>query len=474
MHPITPHIALLLAATAAIFAVGASAQAPGFSAAERAEGAKVNPQLIAEFGGVYPGPQSAYVRAVGQRIAAQSGLAANPRDYTVTLLNSNVNNAFAIPGGYVYVSRQLVALMNDEAELAFVLGHEIGHVAAQHGRKRERASGLASVLAGLAGAISGSNIVGSLAGAGAQAYTLGYSRDQEREADSLGVRYLSRAGYDPFASGDILAELGAQTSLEARLAGRNDKQVGWLSTHPANAERVARIRREAAKVATTGQRATNRDAFLNAIDGMAYDDDPAQGIIEGRSFRHGPLGIAFDAPAGFTMQNSPAAVIGIKPGAGQFQFAGGTAPDIESYSAKVWQAAGATAPQPRATTVNGIEARVSQAHVESRNGTVDATLAVYRWGPDRYYHLLMLAPGGSAATFEPMVTSVRRLTPVQAGAIRGRRVDVVTVKPGDTIASMAARMAYADNQVARFTILNGLEADDRLQPGTRVKLIVRG
>lgn len=456
-----------------LLATTTAAEAPGFSADERAYGAKANPQLTAQFGGAYGGPQAAYVRSVGQRIAAQSGLAARASDYTVTLLNSNVNNAFAIPGGYVYVTRQLVALMNDEAELAFVMGHEVGHVAARHAQKREERSGIAGILAGLAGAITGSSIVGNLAGTGAQLYTLGYSRDQEREADSLGLRYLVRAGYDPGAGADILGALGAQTSLEARLAGRSgDEPVGWLSTHPATGERVARARKEAATLARGGN--ANRDAFLNAIDGMVYDDDPAQGMVQGRAFRHAGLGVGFEAPAGFALQNTPAAVIGSRPGAGQFRFAGGTVSgiDLAGYSARLWQAAGVRPPEPRARRINGIEALVSQTEANTRQGNVDATIAVYRWGPNQYYHLMMLAPAGGGRVFEPLIASMHRLTSAEAAGIRGRRVDVVTVRPGDTVASLAGRMAYTDDRVARFTVLNGLAANAALRPGERVKLIV--
>ncbi len=464
-----------------LLATATAAQAPGFSANERETGAKANPQLTAQFGGAYEGPQAAYVRSVGQRIAAQSGLAARPGDYTVTLLNSNINNAFAIPGGYVYVTRQLVALMNDEAELAFVMGHEVGHVAARHSQKREQRSSLASVLAGLAGAVTGSSIVGQLAGSGAQLYTAGYSRDQERQADSLGVRYLASAGYDPAAGADILAALGAQTSLEARLAGKDGSEgQSWLSSHPATAERVDRVAREAATLAPrAGQRLTNRDVFLNAIDGMVYDDDPAQGIIKGGSFRHAGLGIAFDAPAGFALQNSPAQVIGAKAQTGQFSFAGGKSgsvdgrgSDLTAYSAKVWEAAGGQAQPVREMRINGIDAVISTTRATTRNGTIDATLVAYRWGPDQIFHLLMLAPAGGAAVFDPLIQSMRRLTPAEAAAIRARRVAVVTVKAGDTVQSMAARMAYDDDRVARFTVLNGLAADSRLQPGERVKLIV--
>lgn len=469
-------IALILIAPL-LLASASAAQAPGLTASDRASGAQMHPQLLSQFGGAYVGPQAAYVRSVGQRIALQSGLAGNASDYTVTLLNSNVNNAFAIPGGYVYVTRQLVALMNDEAELAFVMGHEVGHVAARHAQKREQRSGLASILAGIAGAVTGSNIVGQVAGAGAQLYTLGYSRDQEREADSLGVRYLTRAGYDPLASGRILAALGAQTSLEAKLAGQNGKEpVGWLSTHPANGERVARINKEAATlVPRAGERAVNRDAFLNAINGMAYDDDPAQGLVIGNRFRHPGLGLAFDAPAGFALQNGATQVLGSRQQAGQFSFAGGPAEglDLGGYSARVWQTAGAEPQAVRPLRINGIEAAISQTRTNTRNGAVDATLVVYRWAPDSFYHLLMIAPAGGAAVFDPLINSVRRLPPEEARLLRGRRVQVVTVKTGDTVQSLAARMAYADDRLARFTVLNGITASTRLSAGTRVKLIVK-
>jgi predicted Zn-dependent protease len=482
MRHILPFFATALLSTASAAqapgpaAPQATSQVPGLSASERADGAKTNPQIIAQFGGVYDGPQAAYVRAVGQRIAVQSGMAARPGDYTVTLLNSNINNAFAVPGGYVYVTRELVALMNNEAELAFVMGHEVGHVAAQHAKKREERSGLAGLGAALLGAITGSSVISNLAGTGAQLYALGYSRDQEREADSLGVRYLARAGYDPMASGDILAALGAQTTLEARLAGRDGAEpASWLSTHPANDERVARIRREAATFAArAGPRATNRDAFLNAIDGMLYDDDPAQGIVSGRSFRHPGLGVSFEAPAGFALENTPAAVVGTSKANGRFTFGGNAVRglDIAGYSAKIWESAGARPAEVRAVRINGIDAGISQARVNTRSGAVDATLAVYRWAPDSYYHLLMLAPAGGAATFTPLVDSVRRLTPAEAAALRGRRVSVVTVRAGDSIASLSARMAYDDDKVARFMTLNGFSATTRLVQGTRVKLIV--
>ncbi len=450
-----------------------SAQAPGLSASDRQQGAAANPKLIAQFGGEYKGPQAAYVRRVGQRIALQSGMAARPNDYTVTLLNSNTNNAFAIPGGYIYVTRQLVALMNDEAELAFVMGHEVAHVAARHSDKRAQRSGLAGFGAALLGAVTGSSIIGNLAGTGAQLYSLNYSRDQEREADKLGVQYLTRAGYDPDAGADILAALGAQTTLEARLAGKGGREpAAWLSTHPANAERVQQVRRDAAAAATARGRATNRDAFLDAIDGMAYDDDPAQGLIDGARFRHADLGLGFSAPTGFTLQNSPSAVTGTSKTAGRFSFGGGRGADLDSYARAVWEGLGLRPPELRTRRINGLDASVGQFRVQRSGSNVDVSVAAYQWAPGSFYHFVMIAPLDGLPAFAPLVDSFRRLQPGEATSARGRRIRVVRVAPGDTVASLASRMAYNDDRLARFTILNGIDANARLAPGSRVKLVV--
>ncbi|MBY0393508.1 MAG: M48 family metalloprotease, partial [Novosphingobium sp.] len=216
------------------------------SAADKAEGAKAHPQLLAEFGGAVTGPQAKYVEGVGKTIAFQSGLGNARSDFTVTLLNSPVNNAFAIPGGYVYVTRQLTALMNNEAELAGVLGHEVGHVAARHSQKRQSAATRNTIIgvlgSVLAGAVLGNSALGQLGqkifSTGSQLLTLKYSRGQETEADSLGVTYLKRAGYDPRAMGTVLRSLAQQTALDAQLTGSTDKVPEWASTHPDPASRV--------------------------------------------------------------------------------------------------------------------------------------------------------------------------------------------------------------------------------------------
>ena len=237
---------ILVAGGAAVALAGcmtAGAQVPSASAPitqkEAQMGAQYHPQFLAEFGGAMSGPQAAYVEQIGKNVAVQSGLGNAREAFTVTLLNSPINNAFAVPGGYIYSTRQLVTLMNNEAELAGVLGHEVGHVAARHSQRREKAAQKNSIL-GILGAIGSSILLGdSQIGQtlsqgflqGSQLLTLKFSRKQELEADDLGIQYLGRAGYDKRAMATVLASLAAQNSLDARLSGQGNASVpAWAST----------------------------------------------------------------------------------------------------------------------------------------------------------------------------------------------------------------------------------------------------
>ena len=453
----------------------AQSGARSMSQSERAEGARAHPQLLEEFGGAYSGPQAAYVTTVGRKIAVQSGLANAPADYTITLLNSPVMNAFAIPGGYVYVTRQLLAMMNDEAELASVLGHEVGHVAARHAQKRNTRSTISSIGSVLLGVLTGSSELAQVAGQASQLYVLSYSRSQEYQADDLGIAYLKRAGYDAQAAADMLQSLGLGSALDAKLSGQDaEKGVpGWARTHPLTADRVTRARREAA----SAKGARNRDAFLNAIDGMIYDDDPRQGVVDGRTFRHPALKLQFTAPAGFAIANGTSAV-SIQGNGGKAQFGGGRTAGggLDAYLDKVFQAVGGSQvnySQPRRDTVNGLDTLSATARANTQSGPVDVTVTAYRWSADEAFHFVTITPAGTGlGPFASLIASFRRLSDAEVASIRPRVIDVVTVKPGDTIASLAGRMAYSDYKTERFLALNALEASHALKPGERVKLIV--
>ena len=452
------------------------------STSDKEQGAKAHPELLREFGGAYSGPQADYVRRVGQRIAVQSRLSNAQSDFTVTLLNSPVDNAFAMPGGYVYVTRNLLALMNDEAELASVMGHEVGHVAARHSQSRNQTSAIGGILAGVIGAVAGNSTLGSLLGRGAnlgaQLYTLKFSRGQEYQADDLGVTYLARAGYDPLASSTMLASLAAQNTLQTQISGRSGGAPTWASTHPDPASRVARAV-TAAKATGITRGTRGREAFLSAIDGMLYGDDPAQGIVDGQVFRHPGLRLMFTAPAGFAMNNGTDAVT-ITGQGGQASFSGaGYSGDVQSYIAAVFRAISPnTAPNvsdPRRFQVNGIDAASATMRAETQSGPVDVTVVAYVFDARTAYHFtLITAAGSGVGPFDSLIGSMNRLTAAEASAIKSRRVRVVTVTRGDSLKSLAGRMAYSSMQEERFRVLNALGPQATVVPGQRVKLIVFG
>ena len=464
-------------------ASGGAPAVPGtISQADKQQGAKAHPELLAEFGGAVAGRQAAYVEQVGKTIAVQSGLGDARSDFTVTLLNSPVNNAFAIPGGYVYVTRQLTALMNNEAELAGVLGHEVGHVAARHAAKRQNTATRNQVIGVLgsilSGALLGDSAVGRLGqqvfSQGSQLLTLQYSRSQELEADDLGITYLKRAGYDPRAMGTVLESLARQNALEARLRGTSNQVPEWASTHPDPASRV----RDAMATAGAGATGTiNRDAFLAGVDGLTYGDDPRQGVVEGRKFTHPVLRFAFEAPDGFYIVNGTQAV-SINGESGKAQFSGGKlSGSLDSYIGTVFAGltesnqARITPASIERTTVNGLPAAYGVARVQASSGTVDVAVFAYDFGGGQAYHFVTITQAGGAAVFNPMFKSLRRITVAQAGSVKPRLLRVVTVSRADTVQGLAARMAYDDAKLDRFLILNGLTADSRLSPGQKVKIV---
>ena len=484
-------IKTLIVLTASLAAIGCASgglvgEGPSRSIAPSAaqSAAQQHPQVVQEFGGTVDARTAAYVTGVGRKTAAQSGIqGAGQGVYTFTTLNSPVVNAFAVPGGYIYATRQLLGLMENEAELAFVLGHEVGHVAADHSRGRQNRGILTQLGALAVGILTGSGELAQVAGQVGQGLFLSYSREQEYEADSLGIRYLAGAGYDANASAGILASLGASEPLEARVQGRDDQRSvpSWARTHPLSEDRVRRANNVASQLQQPAAGTLNRDQFLAAIDGLVWGDDPAQGVIEGRQFLHPGLRLAFTAPPGYGMQNGTRAVT-IAGSNGQAQFSTGQfSGDLSAYIAQVYrglvgeQAAQLQIPQPQATTVNGIPAAYTTTRVAAQQGQLDVSVFAYRWDADTAYHFVTITQAGTGlGPYASMVSSLRRLSAAEAGAIRPRVIDVVTVHAGDTLQSLANRMAYDDYKLDRFLVLNSLQANSTLQPGAKVKLVVYG
>lgn len=229
-----------------------------------------------------------------------------------------------------------------------------------------------------------------------------------------------------------------------------------------------------------GRGIRNRDQYLNMLDGIFVDDDPAQGVVDGRTFSHPDLRLRFVVPQGYGIQNGTRAVT-VSGSSGQAQFTGGSyTGDLGTYIGQAYRSlvgnqAQIPFTQPRSTTINGIPAAYSTTRVNTQQGQVDVSVFAYRWDSNTVYHFATITRAGAGVgPFQSMVQSVSRLTAAQAAAIQPRVIDVVTVRAGDTIQSLASRMAYSDLKTERFLTLNGLQSNSRLAPGQRVKLVVYG
>ena len=468
--------ALLLAACETVPATGESVFT-GFTplSSEAALGAQEHPKILSQFGGEYDDPElAAYVASVGKLLASASEL---PQlDWRFTVIDSDIVNAFALPGGYVYVTRGLIALARDEAEMAAVLAHEIGHVTARHSAQRQ-GQGLMAGIGALAAGILLGDAGASIGSTLGQGYVASYSRSQEHQADELGVRYLSRVGFDPNAMSGFLAGMQAQSELLARIQGKEQSEASWLATHPPTGERVT-----AASAAAQGisirDPMRGRDTFLAKIDGMTYGDSPENGLIRGRSFIHPVLRFRFEVPESFKLVNTASKVGAVGPDGAVIVMdmaKSGGATGMAAYLQNVWAARTRLAGVEN-ITINGLPAATGTTRVQSRNGAVDMRLVAIRGDGDTVYRLQFATPSAQTARLandlQRTTYSFRRLSAAEAARVRPYRIRIRTVRSGDTLASLAAGMPYTDHREDRMRVLNGLRPGETLQPGTKVKTIV--
>lgn len=438
--------------------------------------------IAAKFGGVYGDPAIAkYVTELGNKLAATTPMAG--QKFTFTVLNTPIVNAFAMPGGYVFVTRGVIALANNEAELAGVMGHEIGHITSHHVEariSRDEITTLGARLAKVFGAQLGNarigDYTGELAGVSQLYYIRRYSREQEFQADQIGTETLARAGYDPHAMASFLASLGAWTRLGNRVAGRPEdyNDFSMFADHPRTPDRVDRAVAEAAGLSGKN---LERDAYLARIEGLMFDEDPALGVFRGTTFAHPGLRLAFDLPEGFEAENGEDAVVAENDEHAGMIFDRATETfdgSPEDYISKIWAPKITTRPQH--FDIGGMSAATVAGQLTRNDGTLQRIrLVAIRFDPKTIYRFLFLIPDTNVDkyehAFEQVAQSFRRLTPEQVATIKPYRVRVVTVAPGDTVASLAARYPYRSFQRDRFLVLNALSTDAQLTPGQKVKVI---
>ena len=436
-------------------------------------GAEQHPKIISQFGGTYDNPEvAAYVDELGQRLAAVSELP--DLDFTFTVLDSDVVNAFALPGGYIYISRGLIALANSEAELAGVLGHEIGHVTARHAAQRYSQAGLAqgaTVLAAVLFGRGGAELAQGVSGVAIQSY----SRGQEFQSDQLGVRYLSRTGYDTAAMASFLSQLQAQSQLEAELTGAPDpaSRFNIMSTHPRTADRV-REATAAAGVTPVANPRVGVDEFLDVIDGLDYRGSRKSGFIIDRDFIHTEIGFQFTVPPGFRLANNPSQVIArdTSGGAIVFDAADGSAGTSMADFVRQWVDSIAL-PDLETIDVNGMEAATGSARITRNNRPFIARPLAIRFDEQRVFRFLFLIPADQEqALSEPLrrtTFSFRKLSAAERRDLRPLRITVRDAA-GQSAAELSQQMAIAQSPERWFDVLNGLDGQP---PSGRVKLITR-
>jgi predicted Zn-dependent protease len=432
-------------------------------------------RILAAYGGVYNDPrlQGAIEQTVDHLVAASER---PDLHYKVTMLNSQSINAFALPTGQLYVTRGLMALANDESEVASVLAHEMGHVIARHAAIREEQARQTALVNRVVSDVISDPEEGALALAKSKLALASFSRAQEFEADAIGIGIASRAGYDPFGAVRFLTSMEHNSELKPQQpSGAIDPRApDFLSSHPATPERVTNALANARQFGAPSTYAgRDRTAYLSGIDGIVFGEDPSEGFVRGRRFLHPRLGFTFTAPEGFTLDNTAQAVLGVKHGGGQ-----ALRLDVVRVPAEQTLAAYLTSGwieniDPATVediTINGFAGATAAA----KGDQWDFRLYALRFGSD-VYRFIYAAKHRTAdidRVFRESIGTFRRMSLAEVEDAKPLRLKVVTVGPGDTVEKFAGRMAVADRQLERFRVLNGLEAGARLKPGGEVKIVV--
>lgn len=440
-------------------------------------GQREYPKLLEAFGGAYEDARlQAYVDQILRRMVPYTEYPDLP--YEVTIANTPIVNAFALPGGKITLTRGLLVMASNEAEVAGVLAHEIGHVTGRHSAERQGAGMVAQLGAILLGVATGSSELVDLASYGAQAYLQSYSREQELEADRLGVRYMSRAGYDPDAMTSFLATLGDQARLDAQMAGRDPSSVdrfNIMATHPRSKERVQQAM-QLAEAARPADPVLARETYLTTISGILFGDDPEQGLVLGQRFVHPVLRFAYEVPEDFRLINGSDKVVAQHPDGAAIvmDFGRDRSGDPVAYL-RNWMR-GATMKGLERITINGVSAATAAVLLRGNQGAMRAQ-AVVLPAPTggAMMRFLFMAPERTFSRFSDgfrsSTYSIRHMTPAEAAEIRPLRLVVTEVQPGDSVDTLAAGLPYGQWNDEWFRLLNDMQLNDGLTPGELVKIV---
>ena len=426
--------------------------------------------------GVYNDPQmQQYVSRVGLRLAKAAHRPNLPWQFTV--VDEAAVNAFALPGGYIYVTRGIMAFLRDEAELAAVLGHEVGHVDARHSAeqysKQQLAGGgllVATVLAPEYG-----NLIGAGGGLAAQAILLRYGREAELESDRLGVGYTAANGWEPRAMQGLLGTLARLDEAQGSRRG----VPNWTLSHPPAADRVAKIQETVAATKVAGTASTNRAEFERIVDGVVFGDSREKGIVRGNDFLHPILRFALRFPNGWNVSNGADQVVAVEKAEGNVAMLLEFAPSdgsVEQTAQRTMAKAGLRETSGQRTRINGLDAYVGTYEGVSGNTRIAVRAAYIRTGQQTYL-FAGLAPAGDFSRvqnqFGSAIQSFRTLSAEEADRIQPSRIDFIVARPGDTWESIA-RQSGGAVKASTLAIMNGQDPGSTPRAGDRVRIVAGG
>lgn len=478
--------ALVLGAAAMALGLLACAAGPGARGARRvseadeiSQGRELAAQVEQSIGYADQAELNAYVARIGERLLKHSSRSHLKHEFRV--IDMAEPNAFALPGGYIYVSRGLLALMNSEDELATVIGHEIGHVAARHSVQRQMASRPwipLQILAGLGGAAASvvSPSLGSVvAGTGQLPAALAmasYSRKQEEEADRLGQQYAAAEGWDPAALASCMDTLTREQALEG---GRDPNRRSFFDSHPSSPDRARDGRAYAATltVASADRIAVDRSAFVQRLDGMALGDSVRTGVFVGERFIHPDLGFALSFPTGWEYADAPTAVLA-RPADRSALLALQLVAEGEEPSAVADRFHEEIPLLERSDLkqINGLDAVTAMTRLVDDGQEIDLSLAwIAKDG--RVYQLLGAAPSSSwdahRPRFEASAQSFHELSETELREVSQDRLRLVTARPGETLEQVAAR-SQSEWSADKIAVANAMSADAELSGSEPIKI----
>lgn len=433
---------------------------------------KENLRIIQSYGGIYQKEELEILLArMVSKLVFNSDVPS--QGFKITILNSPTVNAFALPGGFLYITRGLLSLASDEAEVAAVLAHEMAHVNANHGQERLKRARNTKLVSQAVKNVFGDASDAEDVLARREIDFAAFSQAQEFAADEIGVKNSGRAGYDPFAASRFLEKMGRYQGYVSNSSVTREDERNFLSSHPTTPNRINKAQLAARQFGAPGIGDQKKSDYLKAINGMTFGDDPKEGFVRDRTFIHPQLRFTFTVPPGYMIENTSSAVLATAENKDAMRFDGVAVPNdmpLEAYLASGWLN-GFIPGSVKTFKINGAEAASAEARVDAwsfKISVIRSEFSTYR---------MIFATQAPSTGFDRAVSttvaSFRTLSEREANAVSPLKVRTRTVRAGDTSLSISREMrGIVAAPLEAFLVLNGKEQGERLKRGEIVKVIV--